>query len=71
MKKIRETTERYCCQPEDLVELPKHPTSTWRRREPEFMFCKHCGQRFQYYRFMDAAGSMDWGYQPIKGVYVK
>lgn len=27
---------------------------------------KHCGQKYEYYRFTDAAGSVDWNYREVK-----
>lgn len=58
--KIKVTTERDCCHPqEDLV------TYRGQSRIPEVLkpkFCKHCGQLWYLSRFTDAAGSSDSEY---------
>lgn len=60
--KIRVTTERDCCQPEDLK--PVELTKRW-GNIPDMMFCVHCGRRHQHESFTDAAGSRDWHYVPL------
>jgi hypothetical protein len=69
-KKITECKERYCCLPQDLqiLELKKAVGLNRFQLEKLDRFCKHCGQEFEYYRYMDAAGSMDWDYRPKKAV---
>jgi hypothetical protein len=61
---------RMCCQLEDLI--LKHGVTLnsmrlyTRKDYPPFMWCKHCGQKHEYYRYTDAAGSTDWDYRPVK-----
>ena len=67
-KKITENIERWCCQNDDLEPIKEkgrlhgksHRLVPW-----PFMKCRHCGQLYEYYRFMDAAGSTDWDYRPV------
>lgn len=57
--KIKVTTERDCCAPEDLVKYSgraKIP-DVWKPK-----FCKHCGQLWYLQAFTDAAGSRDTEY---------
>jgi hypothetical protein len=68
MKRIKETVTRWCCQPQDLMALSNDVG--WRRREPQYKACWHCGQKYEYYRYMDAAGSMDYDYRIIEGEFV-
>jgi hypothetical protein len=49
-KKITETTERWCCQPEDMRYL---------QANPKYVFCVYCGQKFVWSRRLDAAGSRE------------
>jgi hypothetical protein len=49
-KKITETIERWCCQPEDI---------TNRRGEARYEYCIHCLQKFEWKRRLDAAGSRE------------
>ena len=58
--KIKETTERDCCTPKDLKPVEGSPR---RGRDPEVMFCVHCGARHRIHTFTDAAGSSDWEYR--------
>ena len=66
-RKITETTERFCCEPRDLEILEPIKTIVLSKQSIEYQkldrYCKHCGQIFEYYSFMDAAGSPDYGYR--------
>jgi len=68
MKKIIEYIERYCCQFKDLRPVcdSKVLFRSGLSNVYDLLQCKHCGQLHEYHRFMDAAGSMDWDYRPIK-----
>lgn len=61
--KIKEVLERDCCAPKDLRPLEGSPK---RGKDPETMFCVHCGARHNIHTFMDAAGSSDWEYRKDK-----
>jgi len=68
-KKIEVVTERWCC--EVMTDLVPGPGSIavgvyGSRKLVSPMYCKHCGQEHHYYRFMDAAGSMDWSYKRVE-----
>lgn len=65
-KLIKETIERYCCTSADLKLLHPKETSGKNRYEIQMLdrYCIHCGQEFEYYTYMDAAGSRDWDYRP-------
>lgn len=71
-KRITESTERWCCAPQDLIVCPDSkpvvPVANpyWRRYGYDKLMCKHCGQIHVHYDFTDAAGSSDWGYRPIE-----
>lgn len=56
---IVEEVKRECCQTRDLLPIEGSPK---RGRDPEYMFCRHCGAHHRYSTFMDAAGSRDWHY---------
>ena len=70
-KKIIETTTRWCCQPQDIVADVLHPETihpTFKpgaHNPPRFKVCRHCGQRYEYHSFTDAAGSSDSTYRPL------
>ena len=61
--KISETRQRDCCQPQDLKPIEGSPL---RGRDPLYKFCVHCGRHHMIHTFMDAAGSRDWEYRPMK-----
>lgn len=63
-KKIVVRTERWCCEPEDLK--PKIGAKLNYKHCYDEVFCVHCGQRFEFYTFTDAAGSTDWNYREAK-----
>lgn len=58
--KISEVIERECCQRKDLRKVNGSPM---RGRDPEYMFCVHCGAIHKIHTYMDAAGSSDWEYR--------
>lgn len=64
MKKITECNERWCCAPEDLK--PKRGAKMNYKRAYDEVFCRHCGTRWEFYMFTDAAGSTDWNYREAK-----
>lgn len=61
--KVTETITRDCCTPKDLK-----PVEGCRMygRFPVFQFCIHCGARYEYHGFIDAAGSSDYEYRKVK-----
>ncbi len=67
---VTEKLERDCCQYKDLRPLNGMVNNTANRmmngRNKEFMFCVHCGRHHEYTRYMDAAGSSEWEYRPMK-----
>lgn len=66
---IKEVIERECCQDWDLVPLLGTVTQVDNGRvdmECRHKMCIHCRTVYEYYRFMDAAGSMDWGYRKVE-----
>ena len=60
--KITETVTRDCCQSKDLKPVEG---SNLFGRSCALKFCIHCGARWEYYTFMDAAGSTDWDYRKV------
>lgn len=69
---IREVIERECCQHNDLVPLlgtyedVVTERTTYYPEECPHKICIHCGAIWEYYRYTDAAGSMDWNYRKIE-----
>lgn len=60
--KIEEKIVRECCQQKDLLPIEGTPK---RGRDPEWMFCKHCGRHHHGESERDPAGSSDWIYKPV------
>lgn len=63
--RIKVTEERECCQRNDLKPVHGAP-KTQGMRDVDVMFCIHCGRRHQLESFMDAAGSRDYEYRPVR-----
>lgn len=66
-KKIVESIERNCCQYRDLRPVcdSKVLFRSGLKNVYDIMQCKYCGDIHKYYRYMDAAGSMDWEYRNL------
>lgn len=70
--RVTETCTRPCCMPQDLVPdlahleriHPDSPPHSWNFLR--YQVCRHCGQRYEYESFVDAAGSRDWHYRLLK-----
>jgi hypothetical protein len=58
--KIKVTTERDCCQNEDL--MPYAGVSEIQGGPGKVRFCKHCGQLWVLEWYTDAAGDRDTHY---------
>lgn len=58
--KIKVTTERECCDYEDLVTFQGQTPVINKVLRPKF--CKHCGQLWVLESFTDAAGDRDTTY---------
>lgn len=67
-KRIVEKITRNCCEWDDLVVVPGHEPRH-RIINPERMYCKHCREIHSLTRFMDAAGSSDYRYDPTGTFY--
>lgn len=63
--KIKVTTERDCCAPEDLVKYTGQGIVRVTESENP-KFCKYCGQLWVRERVTDAAGDRDWEYNKPK-----
>lgn len=62
--KLKQTTERDCCQERDLKAVEGCRMINF--SIPTLMFCVHCGHRHEYDSFMDEAGSRDYRYVKMK-----
>jgi hypothetical protein len=63
-KRITETSTRWCCEFNDF--MPVNGQKLNYKRVYDRVYCKHCGAEHEFYTFMDAAGSTDWNYRPVK-----
>lgn len=67
--RIKELIERECCDAmkSDLEPCPWKNKRKARYFEPDLVFtCKHCGQKWQWEIYMDAAGGQDTRLVKIK-----
>lgn len=58
--KIKETTERDCCELRDLKEYKGIEATN------KIFFCQHCGQLWEEERYTDAVGGEGTRLRPIK-----
>jgi hypothetical protein len=54
--------QRECCQQEDLKVVQPQKSGTYMNT----YFCIHCGQRYKYKSYTDAAGSTDYELKPME-----
>lgn len=60
--KIKVTEERECCAQSDLRRVEG---CIMRGREPDLMFCIHCGHRHEWDTRRDPAGGVDTFYRKL------
>jgi DnaJ-class molecular chaperone len=56
------TIKRECCQGGDLKVVQPVKSGSY----TNVYFCVHCGKRWRYETYTDAAGSMDYELKPIQ-----
>lgn len=60
---IKETVERECCQPGDLLPVLARPYTP--PAYHPYYFCKHCGRWWKEVGRMGPAGSTDYNVEPL------